>query len=239
MYLVLLSVAPKLANARVRWFSDNQNVVHILQAGSRKPNLHAIALKVFNMAIQYQIRLEPEWIPRELNEKADLLSRVIDYDDWFINPAVFMWLDTIWGPHTVDRFADHNNCQLPRFNSRCWNPGAEAVDAFTVNWSEENNWWCPPVSLVARVVKHAQVCRAVGTLIVPEWPSAPFWPVLHPLANQFAHFVVSVQELPLSESLILPGLSGFTLFHGKMPNTRVLALHCDFSHSSVPLVMCT
>ena len=40
---VLDSIAPKLRNARVRWFSDRQNVVHILQVGSRKPHLQARA----------------------------------------------------------------------------------------------------------------------------------------------------------------------------------------------------
>ena len=65
----------------------------ILQIGSRKPDSHAIALKVFAMAVQYRIRLEPEWIPRELNVRADLLSRVVDLDDSYLNPAVFNWLD--------------------------------------------------------------------------------------------------------------------------------------------------
>ena len=117
VWLVLSSVAAKLVNARVRWFTDNQNVAHILQVGSRKPELHEIALRVFSLVIQYQIRLEPEWIPRELNERADFISRIVDYDDWYLNPSVFAWLDAIWGPHTVDRFADHNNSQLPRYNS--------------------------------------------------------------------------------------------------------------------------
>ena len=162
VYRVLLSMAPKLVNARVRWFTDNQNVAHILQVGSRKPDLHAIALKVFDMAVQYQIRLEPEWVPRELNVRADLLSRVVDLDDWYLNPAVFSWLDSLWGPHTVDRFADHNNSQLVRFNSRCWSPGAEAVDAFTVNWSAENNWWCPPIALVSRAIAHAHCAVPVA-----------------------------------------------------------------------------
>ena len=44
-------------------------------------------------------------MPRNDNERADALSRIIDYDDWSINPSVFKWLDSIWGPHTVDRFA--------------------------------------------------------------------------------------------------------------------------------------
>ena len=228
VWLVLLSVAAKLVNERVRWFTDNQNVAHILRVGSRNPDLHEIALKIFSLAVQYQIRLEPEWIPRELNVKADYLSRIVDYDDWYLNPSVFEWLDVIWGPHTIDRFADHNNHQLPRYNSKFGCPGSEAVDAFTVDWSKEYNWWCPPVYLVARVIGHARVCKASGTLIVPEWQSAPFWPLLHPSKGEFADFVFDIQELPLSEFLILPGLSGSTLFHGKMPNTRVLALRCVF-----------
>ena len=61
---------------------------------------------MFALVIRYQIRLEPEWVPREFNERADFLSRIVDYSDWFLNPAVFAELDAAWGPHTVDRFAD-------------------------------------------------------------------------------------------------------------------------------------
>ena len=58
---------------------------------------------------------------------------MIDYADWQLNPIIFAELDSLWIPHTVDRFASHNNALLPRFNSRYWFPGTEAVDAFTVN----------------------------------------------------------------------------------------------------------
>ena len=121
-----------------------------------------------------------------------------------------------------------HNSQLPRFNSRCWNPGSEAVDAFTVNWAGENNWWCPPISLVPRVIRHAQVCGARGTLVVPCWPSVPFWPLLCPAEGQLVAFVKASLELPSVESLILPGLSGCALFNSLVPNTKVLALRCEF-----------
>ena len=53
---------------------------------------------------------------------------------------------------------------------------------------------------------------------------------LHPMAGRFAIFVPAVQQLPLSEFLILSGLSGHSPFQGKMPNTRMLVLvvisHC-------------
>ena len=96
-----------------RWFSDNQNVVRIIQIGSRNPKLQEEALEIHAMAIRWQIRIEPEWIPRELNQRADQLSRILDKDDWSIHPMVFQQLELLWGPHTIDRFANHLNSQLP------------------------------------------------------------------------------------------------------------------------------
>ena len=93
---VLISIASKLFNIRVRWFSDHQNVVYILQVGSRKPHLQEQAMKVFENCISYQIRLEPDRLPREENELADFIRRVVDYDDWQVNPELFHGLDGVW-----------------------------------------------------------------------------------------------------------------------------------------------
>ena len=76
VWFVLLSVANSLTNHHVCWFTDNQNVVRILQIGSKKPDLHVVALKNLTMCIHNQILLKPDWIPRELNEKADYLRLV-------------------------------------------------------------------------------------------------------------------------------------------------------------------
>ena len=150
--------------------------VRILSVGSRSPALQNEALVIFDASVAHQVRIEPEWIPREENQQADLISRIIDHDDWSVHPDIFQRLERMWGPHTVDRFASFFNTQLPRFNSRFWNPGSEAVDAFTCDWHGENNWWCPPVYLVPRVLRHAQATRVTGTLLVPKWPSATFCP---------------------------------------------------------------
>ena len=98
----------------------------------------------------------------------------MDHDDWRLNPAVFKELDIEWGPHSIDRFADMHNHQVQRFNSRYWNPDAEAVDTFTCDWSGEINWWCPPPFLIPCLLRHAQVTSATSTLVVPQWCSAPY-----------------------------------------------------------------
>ena len=106
-----------------------------------------------------------------------------------------------------------NNVQLPRFNSRHWSLGRETIDAFTSHWGGENNWWCPPISLVPRVIRHARACGAKGTLVVPCWFSTTFWPMLCPDSN---FFVVDVWELhvPRIQHLFLPGLSGAVFLMG-------------------------
>ena len=75
-----------------------------MQCGSRQPHLQSEALGIFATCLKSNIRVEPEWIPREENELAD-----VDYDDYTLHPAVFRWLDSVWGPHTVDRFANSTN----------------------------------------------------------------------------------------------------------------------------------
>ena len=151
-----------------------------------------------------------------------------------LNPQVFKELDSWWGPHTIDRFADAQNCQLARFNSRYWYPGTEAVDTFTCNWGGENNWWCPPLHLVPRLLKHAEVTKAEGTLVVPQWVSAPFWPLLFPDGKKAATFIKQVVELPRLSNLFLPGHAGLNIFIGT-PNTPVLALRLSFVDAAVAI----
>ena len=68
-----------------------------------------------------------------------LLSKAIDYDDWGVSDEFFTFINSIYGPHSVDRFANHENRKMKRFNSVVWNPECEQVDAFSVSWAGENN----------------------------------------------------------------------------------------------------
>jgi hypothetical protein len=61
------------------------------------------------------------WIPREQNTQADYLSRIIDIDDWAISTGFLQFIDELWGPHRVDRFASSNNAKTKLFNSLYWN----------------------------------------------------------------------------------------------------------------------
>ena len=132
----------------------------------------------------------------------------------------------------VERFASHYYFQVPRFNSRFACPISEAIDAFTQDWSHDNNWVCPPPSDCFKTMKS---CKAHGTLIVPEWPSAIFWPLLCDTFKKFASFIEEVFVLPKIKDLITEG-SGLKKVYKKKPSAfsgcplvNILAMKINFS----------
>ena len=90
--------------------------------------------------------------------------------------------------------------------------------------------------LIPRVVRHAQITKAKGTMIIPQWPSAPFWPWLFPDGTNPAIFISEWLELPSSETLFLPGRIGFNLFKG-WPNIPVLAIRLEFNNQKNQMCM--
>ena len=139
--------------------------------------------------------MEPVWIPRYKNKRADKLSRMVDCDDWQIMPETFTTLDKEWGPHSYDRFASGHNARCNRFNSRFWCPGTSGVDTFSQKWSDDINWWVPPPKLINKTIHKIVAERANGTLVLPLWRSAPFWPKVWE-GSELRQFVKEVKILP-------------------------------------------
>lgn len=186
---VLSSFGNILAGESVQVNVDNQNVTRILTVGSSKTHLQKIAVNIFEQSLKNDILIIPKWIPRKENSLADFYSRYDDTDDWSIDTRTFIFIQSKFGPFTIDRFSDNVNRKLPRFNSKHFCPESLCVNAFTDNWSGENNWLCPPVSLVGSVIKHLKLCKACGTLLVPIWKSSYFWPLIYPNGLHFATFI--------------------------------------------------
>lgn len=79
VFLVLQSFGQKLAGHRVKWFTDNQDLMYIIQSGSKREYLQEGALEIHNICLVHNIKLEVEWTPRS-NEYAYCISCIIDYE---------------------------------------------------------------------------------------------------------------------------------------------------------------
>ena len=222
--LAIESQIVNMKNNRIKWFSDNQAVVKIISNGSMKPSLQTIALSIYRLCVQHNIFLEMDWIPRTKNEKADFISKIVDPDDWKVSFQIFEILERKWGPHTIDRFASYYNKKTVRFNSRFWNPGSEAIDAFTQNWKGENNWLAPPIHLISRVILQIVHCQAQATLICPEWKSAPFWPLLFPDGTNYRNEIQEIVEFSYPYPLLIQGRGPNTNLVRNMEYSKLLAI---------------
>jgi hypothetical protein len=160
---------------------------------------------------------------------ADYISNMIDHEDWGASFEFFHFIDEMWGPHTIDRFASQINTKLPRFNSLFWNSTSEAIDAFTQDWSEENNWLVPPIYSVLRVFKHLITCKAAGTLIVPKWTSAAFWPYIFQKDLVFQAYVVDVLEFKNLSGIFIQGSNPNSIFGSESFSSPVLAIRIKAS----------
>lgn len=121
--------------------------------------------------------------------------------------------------------------------SHYWDPHCEAVDMFTRSWSGEINWWVPPLSLVCWMLQHAESCGTRGTLVVPAWKSAPYWPLIFPDGCHLASFVqywcaIAYYDGLLLPGLLLPGHSGYNIASAMQAGSWLLCLHVDFSVNS-------
>lgn len=174
--VALKAFRPLLLGKRVQVLTDNISAMaYINHMGGPSQSLSKLARAIWSEAYSSGIWLESAHIAGHANTEADFWSRSPDKHNWKMHPRLFQFIDRLWGPHTVDRFANCQNTQLRRFNSRYWEPLSEGVDALAQrNWGMENNFVNPPFCLMSRVLNLIVQQKAFATVIAPLW-KAQHW----------------------------------------------------------------
>ena len=106
--------------------------------------------------------MELEWLPRELNDKSDYFSRILDFDDWGIAAVLFEILSKKWGPFAVDWFASDYNAKVEQFYTRFWSEKSTGVDALMENWGNCNGYFVPLISQLSEVILHMKNVRLLA-----------------------------------------------------------------------------
>jgi hypothetical protein len=137
----------------------------------------------------------------------------------------FDLVEEVWGPHTIDCFANYYNTKTRRFFSSHCSPGCTGMDFFVQSITGENCFVVPPICLIARTLHYLQIHKEKETVIVQFWPSSYFWPVT---SRHLSSFIVKYKVLNGKEALThgknTNCLLGLERFCGKM-----LALRVNFS----------
>jgi hypothetical protein len=114
--LAILSFLPLLRGRKVLLHEDNQAVVAVLShLTSRSPAMMDELRKLWELIDTYNISIHAHYIRSAANVWADRLSRDTDMDDLQLNSLIFTYLDSLWAPHSIDRFATQGNSQARSF----------------------------------------------------------------------------------------------------------------------------
>ena len=167
---------------RVRINIDSRTAAAYIrkQGGTLSPELSAEACDLWRIAIARNITiLSPVWLSSKDNAMADLLSRqsLRQWECQLSRPMFLTILATFQVTPTLDCFASRNTRMLPRYMT--WFPDQEAVarDAMIHQW-DPVSYLFPPVPLVMKTLQKVKQDQIQAVLIVPEWPSALWWPIL-------------------------------------------------------------
>jgi len=181
--LGLQSLCAKYKNCAVSVLSDNQTAVTYIRnmGGTHSRECNLITREVILWCKERDLSLIISHIPGKLNVNADRSSRHNLHDDteWSLDNYNFNNLVDLWGKPDVDLFATRLNAQLPCYVAWKPDPGAVAIDAFTINWSEYNLIYCfPPFSIIGRVLQKITQSHVKAIVVLPDWPTQFWYPLL-------------------------------------------------------------
>ena len=204
VHFALRSFMSEIAGKSIQILSDNvTTVAYVNNMGGPVCELTALAEAIWATALENSIELVAKHVPGVSNTAADRLSRLPIQYEWMIHPVIFRQLDSMWGPHTIDRFASMSTTQLPRYNSRFLDPATRGVDALAqTDWACENNYVNPPFRLINRVLDVVISQRAYATVIAPRWPGQVWFSRL--------------RQLQISSPIRIPNIPGLMLRMGDL-----------------------
>ena len=186
--LGLQTFCSSLSNTHICLKTDNTTAVSYINnmGGSQSFQCNAKAREIWIWCIQNSIWLTAVHLPGKFNGEADKASRVFhDQTEWQLNPSMYQYIVQFFAfQPDIDLFASRLNYQIQPYIS--WNPdpGAFAIDAFTFDWTNRRFYAFPPFSLLGRVLQKIEQDQATGILIVPDWNTQPWYPILRKMLLQ-------------------------------------------------------
>ena len=99
------------------------------------------------------------------------------------------------------------------------------MDFFVQNLENENYLVVPPVTMITKAIHYLYVSRAIGTVIVPFWPSAYFWPVI---TRKFRDYVTGYEAFK-GKWALRHGRNTNSLLGSEAFDGDVLAIRMNFT----------
>lgn len=211
----------------IRLLLDNTTAVAYINnmGGSHSLVCNDIAQDIWAWCLHRNIWLSAAHLPGSQNVAADKASRVFnDSTEWKLHSDIYQMIVSKFFTPTIDLFASRLNYQVPRYVAWQPDPGATAIDAFSLDWGTEQFYAFPPFSLLGKVIQKIQNDNAQGIVITPNWPTQPWYP--------------QMMTLLVEEPLVLPKRKDMLILpynkdkvHPLHPKLQLLACHLSANRS--------
>ena len=183
-FFAIKCFASQLSNSEILLRIDNTSAISYINkaGGIQFPHLSELSRNIWKWCEERKLWIFASYIPSGKNVEADTASRLLNIDtEWELNNTNFEIINKKFGPFTIDLFASRLNKKCNRFCSRFPHPDATVVDAFTMSWKGEKFYAFPPFALILRILRKIIINKAEGVLVVPLWPSQPWYPLFNSL----------------------------------------------------------
>lgn len=168
----------KNCNILVR--SDNTTALsYINRMGSvQHESLHKLSKEIWQFCESKNIFLVASYISSQNNWRADYESRVLPPEtEWSLSNSAFIKIVKTFGTPEIDLFASYFNHKCTKYVSWLPDPNSIAIDAFTLKWQNLFFYMFPPFSMLLRVIQKIIQDKAEGIIVVPWWPTQPWFPL--------------------------------------------------------------
>jgi len=168
-----------MSNSSILCRVDSTAAISYINCYGGCPNavLHEIATRIWKWCEIRSLYIHATYISSADNYKADACSRKdLDQSDWELCNTAYETIVQKFGNPDVDLFASHLTHKCTLFYSWLPDPKSEAVDAFTMKWNHKLCYAFPPFNLITRVLRKIVDDKSRCILVVPLWPSQPWFP---------------------------------------------------------------
>lgn len=213
--------ASDLSNCEILMRIDNTTAIaYINKAGGIKyPHLSELARKIWQWCESKKIWIVASYIASKENIVADTASRDTNLDtEWELADKYFKQIVKKFGNCNIDLFASRTNSKCKIFCSRYPDPEASVIDAFTISWEKEHFYAFPPFAIILPVLRKIVNDKATGIVVVPNWPTQPWYPMFTSLLCEDPLILMPSDNLLLSpcRSRIHPMSHKLSLVVGKL-----------------------
>ena len=228
----LICFRTEISGKRVKALVDNKSVCFAWSnQTSRNSHLNRVLKDIFTLTLELNCSLDIVYIPSKLNP-SDLPSRSLSKVDATLTYRTWLYVQFLFGPHTVDIFSlDSNAMTNPageklRHFTPFPSPQSSGVDAFAQTYTSDERYFAfPPFCLLPGFIKLIIQERINVTLLFPLDDLFEPW---HVLIMTYAHIIFPVGYKGDKSVLLYPTKKGYQWDKLGLP-WNLMAAKFDFS----------